>query len=80
MGLKEELEAERGDRMTRCVVGRFIDTMDKADAEQIEQIFDDHSYPVELVRRVMMKRGFIGGTTVTNRHARRECVCRLNKN
>lgn len=75
MGIQDELEAELTIGMTRCKVGRFLDTMPADDAAELARIFDDGKYPVEAIRRVLQKRGFDGGITVMHRHANKDCCC-----
>jgi hypothetical protein len=75
MALKDELEAEMTYGLTRCKVGRFLDTIDPKDAAELEAAFVNQTYPTEVVRRVMVKRGFDGGITVCHRHAKKDCCC-----
>jgi hypothetical protein len=75
MGIKDELEAELKFGAERCKVGRFLDTLDPKDAEEIQAALVSKNYPLEAVRRVMIKRGFDGGITICHRHAKKDCCC-----
>lgn len=75
MGIFEELDGQMKPQRGLCKVGVFLQTLDPQDAADIQSAFDSQKYPVEAVRRVMMKRGFTGGETVTYRHAEKGCAC-----
>lgn len=75
MGIKDELEAELHLGIQRCKVGKFLDTLDPKEAAELQQAFESQIYPIEAVRRVMLKRGFDGGSTICHRHAHRSCSC-----
>jgi hypothetical protein len=80
MGLIDELESEVWTGSTRCKLGRFLDTIEPKDAAEIERIFAECLYPVEVVARVLVKRGYDGGITVIRRHARKDCACQSKMN
>ena len=75
MGIRDELEAELTIGLARCKVGRFLDTLPPDDVAELDRVFTEAKYPVEAIRRVLLKRGFTGGITVMHRHANKDCCC-----
>ena len=75
MGLIDEIEEEMRPSVQACKLGRFLQTLEPKEIAEIETIFTDKLYPVEVVIRVLTKKGYTGGLSVAYRHARKECAC-----
>lgn len=76
MGILDEIKQEQSNaKLTRCRVGLFLEGLDKAERQEVEEALADGSYMHTTISKVITARGVDVGAGAVSNHRRGICGC-----